>query len=64
MRPCRPDRSSESEHDRDRADLHGGLRMRCLPEPLVDGEIPDYEDFLDSRRKLMALEIKTWFEAL
>lgn len=38
--------------------------MRCLPEPLVDGEIPDYEDFLDSRRKLMALEIKTWFEAL
>ncbi len=31
---------------------------------MLDGEIPDYNDFLEQRRKLMALKIKTWFEAL
>ena len=34
------------------------------PESVIDGEIPDYDDFLEERRKLMALKIKTWFEAL
>ena len=31
---------------------------------LLDGAPPDYEDFLSERRKLMALKIKQWFEAL
>jgi hypothetical protein len=48
----------------DAADLRVNLRMSCLPESLVDGEIPAYDDFLEERRKLMALKIKTWFEAL
>ncbi|CAN5907223.1 DUF262 domain-containing protein [soil metagenome] len=48
----------------DEADLRANLRMSCLPESLLDGEIPDYDDFLEGRRKLMALKIKTWFEAL
>jgi hypothetical protein len=40
------------------------LRASCLPESMLDGEIPNYDDFLEQRRKLMALKIKTWFEAL
>ena len=40
------------------------FRMSCLPELLLDGEIPEFDDFLEERRKLMALKIKNWFEAL
>ncbi|MBU2601029.1 MAG: DUF262 domain-containing protein [Actinobacteria bacterium] len=47
-----------------RDELRANLRMSCLPEPLLDGEIPAYDDFLDERRKLMAQKIKAWFEAL
>ena len=45
-------------------ELRANLRMSCVPESMLDGEIPDYEDFLEERRKLMALKIKTWFEVL
>ena len=31
---------------------------------MLDGEIKGYEGFLEDRRALMALKIKTWFEAL
>lgn len=48
----------------DATELHGNLRMSCLPEALLGGKIPDYDDFLDERRRLMAQKIKTWFEAL
>jgi Protein of unknown function DUF262 len=48
----------------DAAILRANLRMHCLPESLLDGEIPGYEELLELRRKLMALKIKTWFEAL
>lgn len=40
------------------------LRASCIPEGMLDGTIPDYDDFLEERRKLMALKIKTWFEVL
>jgi hypothetical protein len=46
------------------ADLRANLRMSCLPESLLDGDIPDYDAFLEERRKLMALKIKAWFKAL
>ena len=46
------------------AELRANLRASCLPESMLDGEIPNYDDFLEERRKLMALKIKTWFEAL
>jgi hypothetical protein len=46
------------------ADLRANLRMSCLPDSLLDGAMPAYDDFLDTRRKLMAQKIKTWFEAL
>lgn len=45
-------------------ELRTNLRMSCIPESVLDYETPSYDDFLDERRKLMALRIKTWFEAL
>lgn len=48
----------------DEGDLRSNLRVNCIPESMLDGEIPDYDDFLEERRKLMALRIKAWFEAL
>ena len=48
----------------DSDELKANLRTSCLPESLLDGEIPPYDDFLEQRRKLMAQKIKTWFEAL
>lgn len=47
-----------------RAEMSANLRMNCLPDSLLDGNIPTYDDFLDQRRKLMAQKIMTWFEAL
>lgn len=47
-----------------RNEMCANLHMSCLPEKLIDGEIPAYDDFLEMRRKLMAQKIKTWFEAL
>ncbi len=45
-------------------EMRENLHMSCLPEAMLEGEIPDYEDFLEQRRRLMALKIKTWFESL
>jgi hypothetical protein len=48
----------------DRGELSTNLRMHCLPEALIDGQIPEYDAFLEERRGLMALKIKQWFEML
>ncbi len=48
----------------DLAGMRENLRMHCLPESLLEGVIPSYDDFLEARRKLMALKIKQWFELL
>lgn len=48
----------------DRNELLKNLRMNCIPEGMVDGEIKPYSTFLEERRKLMALKIKQWFEVL
>jgi len=45
-------------------ELRTNLRMSCVPESLLDGDIPTYDDFLEQRRRLMAQKIKTWFDAL
>jgi hypothetical protein len=47
-----------------REDLRVNLRMSCLPESLLDGDIPSYDEFLEVRRTLMAQKIKSWFETL
>jgi hypothetical protein len=48
----------------DRDDLSANLRMNCLPEALLNGEMLPFNDFLEQRRRLMAQKIKAWFEAL
>ncbi len=45
-------------------EMRANLRMSCLPESMLDGEIPEYGAFLEQRRKLMAQKIRTYFEAL
>ncbi|MEW6619673.1 MAG: DUF262 domain-containing protein [bacterium] len=45
-------------------EMKANLKASCLPESLLDGTIPPYDDFLEERRKLMAQKIKTWFELL
>ena len=46
-------------------ELRANLSMSCLPDSMLDGRIPAYDEFLEARRKLMAQkEIKSWFEAL
>ncbi len=44
--------------------LRENLSDHCLPVSLLDGIIPAYDDFLEKRRRLMALKIKAWFETL
>lgn len=48
----------------DMAEMRANLCMSCLPETLLDGAIPDFGDFLEARRKLMAKKIKTYFQGL
>ena len=47
-----------------KADLSANLRANCIPESMLNGEIPSYDDLLEKRRRLMALKIKSWYEAL
>jgi len=44
--------------------LRENYAQNCLPECLLNGEVPAYDDFLAERRRLMALRIKHWFEVL
>ncbi|MCM8625165.1 DUF262 domain-containing protein [Accumulibacter sp.] len=45
-------------------EMRANLAMSCLPESLLDGDIPSFDDFLEQRRKLMSQKIKTYFEGL
>ncbi|MBM3948594.1 MAG: DUF262 domain-containing protein [SAR202 cluster bacterium] len=48
----------------DSGEMRTNLRMNCVPESLLDGEILTYDDFLVQRRTLMAHRIQAYFEAL
>jgi hypothetical protein len=45
-------------------DLRANLRMHCLPQTLLDGEVPPYDELLEIRRKQMAMKMKQWFGML
>ena len=45
-------------------DIKANLRAHCLPETLLGGTIPEYDAFLEERRRLMSLKIQQWFEVL
>ena len=42
-------------------DLKENLRMNCIPAEMLEGLIPDYDSFLEQRRRLMANRIKEYF---
>lgn len=48
----------------DVAQMRENLRTSCIPERMLDGDIPDYDAFLEERRKLMAEKIRTYFAKL
>ena len=49
---------------RDEAELRENLRAHCIPAAMLDGPLLPYGDFLEQRRKLMALKLKHWFGGL
>ena len=46
------------------AEMRANFRANCVPEYLLDGRIPGYEEFLETRRRLMAARVRVWFESL
>lgn len=48
----------------DEEELRTNLVDNCIPLEILDGTLTTYNDFLENRRKLMAMKIKTWFEVL
>ena len=47
-----------------REELERNLAMHCIPQDALEKPELDYEAFLEERRRLMALKIKTWVESL
>lgn len=48
----------------DLEELKINLRMNCIPEAILNGDIGDYDAFLEQRRRLMAAKIKAYFQTL
>jgi len=48
----------------DFTNLCENLVTSCVPPAMLDGAVPEYDDFLEERRRLMALKIKHWFSTL
>lgn len=48
----------------DLQEMRNNLMMHCLPPEMLDGEIPDYNEFLQKRRYLMAQKIKRYYSTL
>ena len=44
--------------------MRENLRCSCVPESMLDGQIPTFDDFLEERRQLMAQRIRDYFETL
>ena len=45
-------------------ELKANLAANCIPESMLSISQPDYDGFLEERRKLMAAKIKVYFQAL
>ncbi|HRH55425.1 MAG TPA: DUF262 domain-containing protein [Candidatus Paceibacterota bacterium] len=45
-------------------EMRENLRANSIPDGMLDGDNLSYDDFLESRRKLMALKMKEWFKSL
>lgn len=45
-------------------ELNANLAESCIPESMLSASAPDYDSFLNQRRKLMAGKIKVYFQTL
>jgi hypothetical protein len=45
-------------------EMQANLAMNCIPNYMLKGTIPSYEEFLSDRRQLMAQKIKRYYESL
>lgn len=45
-------------------EMKANLEMHCIPMTMLDGQIPNYADFLNERRRLMAEKLQKYFEML
>ena len=45
-------------------EMRRNFSMNCIPDFMLEGTILDYQDFLDARRRLMALKMRDWFLSL
>ncbi len=48
----------------DPAELKANLQENCIPEAMLTDAVPDYDRFLDERRRLMASRIKRYYKLL
>ncbi len=48
----------------DEAEMRANLAANAVPDSMLDGIIPSYDQFLDERRRLMARKIEAWFKGL
>lgn len=48
----------------DLAELKANLEENCIPETMLTDVLPDYDAFLEERRRLMASRIKKYFKLL
>ena len=44
--------------------MRENFRMNCIPESMLDGTVPEFDDFLEQRRNLMAQKVRTYFKQL
>lgn len=47
-----------------REGLIRNFEENCIPLGMLDGQIKDFPEFLEERRRLMSLKLKTWFDSL
>jgi hypothetical protein len=47
-----------------REELEQNLISHCIPLSLINGNVPDYDDFLGQRRCLMAAKMRNYYERL
>ncbi|MBC7286016.1 MAG: hypothetical protein H5U12_32315, partial [Hoeflea sp.] len=45
-------------------EMRANLETNCVPASMLNGSIPDYDDFLEERRTMMAGKIKLYFKSL
>ena len=48
----------------DMEQMRDNLRRSCVPGSLLDGDVADYDEFLEQRRVRMAQKIQTYFGGL